>query len=220
MLTKEAFGKWFQSQIRQQWPRYEFTAVQLSDWYWRLKDFDEATLSAATRRHHVRNEPRQPSLKAIYDYAQQLNTKHAHTHVGMAPDNGNQKPSGVPEPHTYIQCVSKDDNDRGPVGWFVPVLLWPFHKTYTQAVYDKTAEQQRTLYQHSYGGVWEVVTHTTYSRMRIRQWKLTGQWSRIEQHTEKIFANVDTFRAKLFTEADLNRGPVTLRDCLRETSRH
>lgn len=183
-MTKDVFRQWFLNEIQGRWARCEFTAVQLGDWYWRLKGFDAATLAEAAQRHHVQDEPRRPSLKAIHDYAKQWRAKHAHT--SMASNNGKQKRSGVPEAHTYIQCIGKDEHGNGPVGWFVPVLLWPFHQEYTQAVYDKTAAQQLQMHQHSAGGVWEVVTGTTHSDMRIRQWQLTGQWERIQQNVGRI----------------------------------
>jgi hypothetical protein len=172
MLSKEAFGQWFQAQVAARWDKCSFNAVQLADWYWRLKAFDTAALTEAARRHHAADEPRRPSLKAIHDYAR---AEQART----APPA--REPAGVPEAHTYIQCVSTDVEGRGLVGWFVPVLLWPFRREYTADDYQRAAEQQADLHRRSRGGVWEVVTGTTHHAMNIRRWKLTGQWDRIRQ---------------------------------------
>ena len=182
MLSRATFLKWFQDHVQSRWTKCEFTSVQLDDWYWRLKQLDETVLTKAVRRHFVCDEPRRPSLKKICEYVRQMQAKHAHTSAGLAPHS---EPSGVPEAHTYIQCVGKDNNGHGPVGWFVPILLWPFHQEYTQAMYDKTAEQQLQMHRRSRGGIWEVATDTTHSQMRIRQWQLTGQWERVQQHARK-----------------------------------
>lgn len=176
MLTKEVFGQWFAQQVAARWDKCVFSAVQLEDWYWRLKAFDPAALTAAARRHHAVDEPRRPSLKAIHDYARAQQVRTAPTA---------HEPPGVPEAHTYIQCVSTDPQGRGPVGWFVPVLLWPFGQDYTPAAYERTAEQQAELHRRSRGGVWEVVTGTTLGAMNIRRWKLTGQWDRIRQQAAR-----------------------------------
>lgn len=182
-MTKEMFRQWFLKEIQGRWATCEFTAVQLGDWYEQLNRYDAPTLTEAVRQHNVQDEPRRPSVKAIYEYARQWQNRHAHTCVGMAPNKENRQTScGVPQAHTHIQCIAKDADGRGPVGWFVPILVWPFHKEYTQAVYDRIAEQQRTMHQRGRGGVWEAVTHTTEAAMRIRQWKLTGQWERIERY--------------------------------------
>lgn len=177
MLTKDVFGQWFEGQVAARWEKCVFTAVQLEDWYWRLKRFDTAALTAAARRHHAVDEPRRPSLKAIHDYARQFTARQPGAGTGTAPG----QPPGVPETQTFIQCVSRDPEGRGPVGWFVPVLLWPFGQDYTPAAYERTAEQQADLHRRSRGGVWEVVTGTTLGAMHIRRWKLTGQWDRIQQ---------------------------------------
>ncbi len=176
MLTKEAFMQWFQRDVMGRWTTCAFTAVQLDDWYWRLKRYDTAALIEAARRHYSCDEPRRPSLKAIHEYALQK-TKHARTMAAAKETNG------VPEAHTYIQCVDKDADGRGCVGWFVPVLLWPFHNEYTQAMYDRTAEQQRLMHTRSAGGIWQVVTHTTHTEMIHRRSKLTGKYDRVEQNT-------------------------------------
>jgi hypothetical protein len=178
MLTKDAFLTWFQKDVLTRWPKCAFTAVQVDDWFRRLKAFDAPTLTEAARRHYTVDEPRRPSLKKLHDYVRQ---PYART------DTAHEKKSyDVPEAHTYIQCVAKDENGHGPVGRFVPILLWPFHKTYTRQMFDKAAENQRRLHRQNSGGVWEVVTGTTHSRMRRRQWRLTGQTERIEANAARI----------------------------------
>lgn len=178
MLTKDAFMTWFQKDVTTRWPKCAFTAVQVDDWFRRLKAFDAPTLTEAARRHFVLDEPRRPSLKKLYEYARQ-------PHAGT--DTAHEKKSfEVPEAHMYIQCVAKDEDGRGSVGRFVPILLWPFHKTYTRQMFDKAAENQRRLHQQNSGGVWEIVTGTTHSAMRRRQWRLTGQTERIEANAARI----------------------------------
>ena len=177
MLTKESFMQWFQSDIIGRWSTCVFTAVQLDDWYWRLKRYDTAALTEAVRRHYSCDEPRRPSLKTIHDCARQQRPADARNATVAKESNG------VPEAHTYIQCVAKDENGRGCVGWFVPVLLWPFHTEYTQAMYDRTAEQQRLMHQRSAGGIWQVLTRITHTEMIRRQSKLTAEQSSVQQNT-------------------------------------
>ncbi|MBC8379526.1 MAG: hypothetical protein H8E62_10150 [Planctomycetes bacterium] len=176
MLTKEAFMQWFQHHIIGRWSTCAFTAVQLEDWYWRLKRYDTDTLTAAVRQHYCSDEPRRPSLKAIHAFARQQQANQAHT------TTRDKESKGVPEAHTYIQCVAKDENGRGAVGWFVPILLWPFHREYTQAMYEQTAEQQRLMHQRSAGGAWRVVTHTTHTEMTRRRSKLTDEQKAIRRN--------------------------------------
>ncbi len=189
MLTKEAFTQWFREALMPRWARCSFNAVQIGDWYWRLKGYETDVLTEAIRRHHAVDEPRRPSLKKVHEYARE------HTAQTTAFPARREKPchpsirldhSRVPEAHTYIQCVGKDADGNGPVGWFVPILLWPFHQTYTRQMFDKAAENQRRLHQQNNGGIWEIVSGTTHSRMMQRRGELTGQAERIAANTEKV----------------------------------
>jgi len=82
--------------------------------------------------------------------------------------------------------VAKDENGRGCVGRFVPILLWPFHRSYTRQMFDAAAENQRRLHQQNSGGIWEIVSGTTHSKMLERQYRLTGQTDRINANAAKI----------------------------------
>ena len=72
-------------------------------------------------------------------------------------------------------CVAKGDNGCGCVGWFVPILIWPFHKTYTAETYRRSAEEQRLMHsRNGRAGVWEVFTGTTHGEMLTRSCDLRG----------------------------------------------
>ncbi len=188
MIRKDLFLTWFQQQVQNRWAKCEFTGVELSDWYWRLKGFDEATLTDAARRHAISDEPKRPSLKKVYAYAKSLQPQQK--------PGKRKEPTGVPAAHTYIQCVAKDERGCGPVGWFVPILLWPFHRTYTQAHFQQAAADQLALHRRARGGVWEIVSAVTERDMNHRQAKLTGEWDTIQKNIEKLRNHIKAFRKK------------------------
>jgi hypothetical protein len=70
-------------------------------------------------------------------------------------------------------CVAKGDNGCGCVGWFVPILIWPFHKTYTTD--RRSAEEQCVMHsRNGRYGVWEIFTGTNHGEMMDRRMKLRG----------------------------------------------
>lgn len=177
MLSKEDFRRWFNEQVLQRWPRCDFNDVQAMDWHWRLKMFDEDELTEAVRRHSVRDEPRRPSLKAVYELALRWRETSGRAAAPKA---------GVPEATTYVQCVALDENGRGPLGWFDGVLLWPPHHPHAPEVIERAARKRIEEHKAGRGGVWEIVHNTTEHEIRVRGWKLTGQYDRICQIAAKL----------------------------------
>ena len=172
MINKDSFGEWFKKEVETRWSKCNFSWTEIGDWHWRLRDFEIDTLTQAVRRHKVCEDYRQPSLKKVYKYAQTIT---AHTNPKRERrDGASGKSTGIPDEHTFIMCVAKSDNGCGCVGWFVPILIWPFTKTYTPETYRHTAEQQRVMHSHNgRNGVWEIFYGTTHGEMLRRSNKLT-----------------------------------------------
>lgn len=137
MLQQKEFTQWFEQQVKARWSRHNYEWIELGDWYWRLRDFDIETLTEAVRKHKACEDYRTPSLKKVYEYAKTIRKNNSPK--CQRRDETNARQNGVPEAHTYIMCVEKDENGRGCVGWFVPILIWPFHKTYTAETYCRTS---------------------------------------------------------------------------------
>lgn len=164
MMTKEVFWEWFKGEVCGRWPRCVFTAAQLRDWYRQLAAFEPAVLTEAICRHAVGDEPRRPSLKAVTGHARRLTTG------GSTASPNKQKPSrGVPEANTYIQCVGPDETGGGPVGMFVPILIWPFGDHHSPEAIRRTADHQAARHQRCYGGRWEPIVGTTHAAMLKRR---------------------------------------------------
>ena len=167
-MNSKEFMQWYEQQVKTRWQGLDLTWVELGDWHWRLRDFDADTLTQAVRQHKACEDWHTPSLKKVYDYAKTIT---ARSKPKRERSDGTR--SGVPEAHTYIMCVAKSDNGCGCVGWFVPILIWPFHKTYTAETYRRAAEEQRLMHsRNGRAGVWEVFTNTTHSEMLTRRCKL------------------------------------------------
>ena len=161
MLSKEEFWVWFQESIQGRWPRCEFTTAQLQDWYWRLKAFSTDALSDAAQRHSVCDEPRRPSLKAIYAHVRQSSERRHHSPARTR--------RHVPDANTYIQCIGRDDRGGGQPGFFVPILIWPFGDHHTPDAIERAARHQASRHRQTYGGIWQPVFNTTRLEMLSRQ---------------------------------------------------
>ncbi len=162
MLSKEEFWGWFQAAVRSRWGRCEFTTAQLQDWYWRLKGFSTEALTDAVQRHSVCDEPRRPSLKAIHNLVRQQSE---HT---RGPRQAGQS-NNAADTGTYIQCVEHDDRGGGQVGFFVPILIWPFGDHHSKGAIEQAAMHQATLHRQTYGGLWEPIFNTNRSEMLSRR---------------------------------------------------
>lgn len=170
MLSKKEFQSWFETEVQPRWARHHFEWTEIGDWHWRLGGFDIDTLTQAVRRHKVCEDWRTPSLKKVYDYAGQIDAENRRRRGEV---NRGCKQSTVPDTHTFIMCTAKDENGRGTVGWFVDILIWPFHKTYTAETYQRAAREQLALHARR-GGVWEIFTNTNRGEMNKRSADLQG----------------------------------------------
>lgn len=167
MLTKELFWQWFKQEVKPRWSRSEFSGVEMGDWYWRLGEFDIETITQAVRRHKACEDYKTPSLKKVYAYAKAIG-------ADKRPRQPRSEGSGVPESHVYIMCVAKDFDGCGPVGRYLPVLMWPFGKTCTAEQYRRNAEAFAKKHADFYGGVWEVFTQTRRLEIMRQSTQLRG----------------------------------------------
>jgi len=102
----------------------------------------------------------------VYDYAKTIKADRT------PPSKRNS--NTIPDEHTFIMCVAKGDNGRGCVGHFVPILIWPFHTTYTADTYRRIAEEQCVMHsRNGRAGVWEPY-NTTRAEMLKRSCDLRG----------------------------------------------
>ena len=161
-MNSNEFMQWFEKEVKTRWPRHNFEWIEIGDWHWRLRDFDVDTLPEAVRQHKAIDDWRIPSLKKVYGYAKKIKANRSPERQRRDGDNGSA--SGTPEAHTYIMCVAKDDNGRGCVGWFVPILLWPLRVQWKPEDYTAVAEQQLAIHSRR-GGTWEIFTNTTHGQM-------------------------------------------------------
>ena len=166
MLQQKEFMQWFEKEVKVRWAKCHFEWTEMGDWHWRLRAFDTDTLTEAVRQHKTTEDWRAPSVKKVHEYAKTIQMRNS-------PKRERRDDAGVPEAHTYIMCVSKDDNGRGTVGWFVPILLWPFRTKWKPDDYAAVAEQQRLIHARR-GGIWEIFTHTTHGDMLKRRCDLLG----------------------------------------------
>ena len=172
-MNSKEFMQWFEQQVKTRWQGLDLTWIELGDWHWRLQDFDTDTLTQAVRRHKACEDWRSPSLKKVYDYAKTIKARNKPKPEHADGTNGSS--SGVPEAHTYIMCVAKSDNGCGCVGWYVPILLWPFKKQWTPEDYRRAAEEQCVMHsRNGRNGIWEIFTNTTHGKMMDRSMKLRG----------------------------------------------
>ena len=131
-MNKSESKQCFNEQIRKRWPRWTASVVEISDWLVWLEAFDYPTIAQAARMHLAESRYAKPIPSQLLDHAKKLMPK-------PSPKQAKKKNTGVPDAHTYIMCVAKSDNGCGCVGWFVPILIWPFTKTYTPETYRRTA---------------------------------------------------------------------------------
>ena len=167
-MQRNEFTQWFEKEVKPRWKTNNFSWTEMGDWHWRLEKFEIDTLTQAVRRHKVCDDYRSPSLKKVTEYARTIT-------AASSPKRQRRDGSDIPEAHTFIMCVAKGDNGCGRVGWFVPILIWPFHKTYTPETYRRSAEEQRRMHsRNGRAGVWEIFTGTTHFEMLRRSNKLTN----------------------------------------------
>ncbi|MHC4290298.1 MAG: hypothetical protein ACYSOF_01545 [Planctomycetota bacterium] len=167
MLSKKVFWDWFKKEVQSRWKVCHFEWTEIGDWHWRLQNFSTETLTEAVRQHKVCEDWRTPSLKKVYGYAGKITADR----TPKAKRTGNN--SSIPDTHTFIMCTARDERGKGTPGWFVDVLIWPFHKTYTAETYRRAAEEQCNMHA-AYGGIWEIFTDTTRREMNKRSADLKG----------------------------------------------
>ncbi|MDH4202317.1 MAG: hypothetical protein OEV87_05445 [Phycisphaerae bacterium] len=171
MINRDVFGQWFDKEVQSRWQTLNLSWIELGDWYWRLRDFDTDTLTEAVRKHKACEDWRVPSLKKVYDYAKAIQSRNRPASANAV----KEKRSTLPDEHTFIMCVAKGDNGRGCVGHFVPILIWPFHTTYTADTYRRIAEEQCVIHsRNGRNGVWEPFYNTTHLEMMRRANQLCG----------------------------------------------
>ena len=141
MLSQKVFLDWFKKEVEARWKTHHFEWIEIGDWNWRLAEFDIDTLTQAVRQHKACECYPMPNLKKVYEYACKITA--AKKPPSQRSGEG-KKSSGVPEAHTFIMCVAKGDNGCGCMGWFVPILIWPFHKTYTAEMMDRRMKLRGT----------------------------------------------------------------------------
>lgn len=174
MIQQHEFIQWFKKEVKGRWPKHNFDWTQIGDWHWRLRDdFDLDTLTEAVRRHKVCDDWRVPSLKKVYGYAKTIqSTKRPQRQRAEGAD---ETSSTLRPEHTYIMCVARSANGGGCVGWFVPILLWPFKTRWTPDDYRRVAEEQCQIHsRNGRAGVWKIFPNTTYRAMRNRAMALRG----------------------------------------------
>ena len=164
-MNKSDFLYWFDDNVKVRWPRHHFAWTEVGDWAWRLEEFDSDILTQAVRKHKTREDYRAPSLKKVHEYVTEIQSRNS--------PKRQHRNNSVPDAHTYIMCVAKDDNGRGCVGWFVPILLWPFKQEWKPEDYTIVAEQQLAIHSRR-GGKWKIFTNTTHGKMLIQSNKLRG----------------------------------------------
>ena len=167
-MNKNESAKCFNEQIRKRWPRWTVSDVEISDWLVWLEAFDYPTIATAARMHLAESRYAKPIPSELLGHAKKLAPK-------PSPKQAKKKSSGIPEEHTFIMCVATGENGCGNVGWFVPILIWPFHKTYTAETYRRIAEEQCVMHsRNGRAGIWEIFTNTTHGEMVTRRMKLQG----------------------------------------------
>ena len=155
-------AKCFTNEIRKRWPRWTPSDVEISDWLVWLQAFDYPTITIAARNHLAESHYARPISSKLLEHARKAMPK---------PKAGAKKTSsGIPDAHTYIMCVAKSENGCGPVGAFVPILLWPFKRQWTPADYRRVAEEQCIIHsRNGRNGVWQPFYNTTHFEMLDRR---------------------------------------------------
>ncbi|MHC5200293.1 MAG: hypothetical protein ACYSO1_09325 [Planctomycetota bacterium] len=165
MMNKNESAKCFNEQIRKRWPRWTPSDVEISDWLVWLEKYDYPTIATAARTHLAESRYAKPIPSQLLDHAKKLAPK-------PTPKQKTQS-SGVPATHTFIMCTARDDDKTGRLGWFVDILICPLNRTYSDATYRRVAAEQARRHSETYGGTWEVFTHTNQSEMLKRSNQLT-----------------------------------------------
>ena len=158
MINRDVFGQWFDKEVQARWKTLNLSWLEMGDWHWRLRDFDLETLTQAIRQHKTCECYPTPNLKKVYEYARTIQSRNRPQRTGT-------DDSGIPEAHTFIMCIDKDERGRGKVGWFIPIQLWPFKTPWTPEDYQRVASEQARKYADFYGGDWQVFTHTNQLEM-------------------------------------------------------
>ena len=171
MLSNKEFNDWFKKEVESRWPKHRFDWTEVGDWHWRLREgFDLDTLTEAVRQHKACDDFRTPSLKKVYDYAKAIQSRNRpQRDCGGSRERSDN--SGVPE-HTFIMCTAKDEHGHGKVGWFVPILLWPFKTQWTPQDYQRVAAEQARRHADFYRGIWDIFTDTNHGEMLTRSSRL------------------------------------------------
>jgi hypothetical protein len=160
-------AKCFTHEIRKRWPRWTPSEVEISDWLIWLEKYEYAAITIAARKHLAESRYAKPIPSQLLDHAKTI------TADRTPPSKRNS--NTIPDEHTFIMCVARSTNGGGCVGHFVPILIWPFHKTYTAETYRRAAEEQRLMHsRNGRAGVWEIFTNTTHSEMFKRSCDLRG----------------------------------------------
>ncbi|MHC4881366.1 MAG: hypothetical protein ACYTEN_06710 [Planctomycetota bacterium] len=168
-MNSKEFMQWFEQHVKTRWQGLDLTWIEIGDWHWRLEKFDADILTRAVRRHKVCEDWRVPSLKKVYEHACKIQ---ANNHPKPKRDDTT---NGIPDEHTFIMCVAKSANGGGCVGHFVPILIWPFHKTYTPETYRRIAEEQCVMHsRNGRNGIWKPFYNTTRTEILTRRWNLLG----------------------------------------------
>ena len=172
-MNKNESAKCFTEQIRKRWPRWTPSEVEISDWLVWLETYEYAAIAEAARAHLAESRYAKPIPSQLLDRAKAIRSNQRPKR--QRADGDSRAGSGVPEAHTYIMCVAKGDNGRGCVGQFVPILIWPFHKTYTAETYRRIAEEQCVMHsRNGRNGVWKPFYNTTHLEMMRRRNHLRG----------------------------------------------
>ena len=162
-MNKNESAKCFTEQIRKRWPRWTPSEVEISDWLVWLETYEYAAIAEAARTHLAESRYAKPIPSQLLDHARTNKTN-------SRPQRQRQTTPSIPDEHTFIMCTAQGDNGRGPVGTFVPILLWPFKTQWTPADYQRVAEEQCVIHsRNGRNGVWEPFYNTTHlERMRRR----------------------------------------------------
>jgi hypothetical protein len=159
----------FTNEIRKRWPRWTPSDVEASDWLVWLEKYDYADIAEAARAHLAESRYTKPIPAQLLDHARAIRTRNR----PKRERRDQTKSSGIPDEHTFIMCVGKSDNGRGPVGTFVPILLWPFKVRWTPEDYRRVAEEQCVIHsRNGRNGVWEAFYNTTHLEMMRRRTRL------------------------------------------------
>ena len=169
-MNKSESAKCFNEQIRKRWPRWTPSEVEISDWLVWLEKYDYNTITIAARNHLAESRYAKPIPSQLLNHAKKIKARNRRDDI---PKRERRDNSGIPDAHTYIMCVAKSANGCGPVGAFVPILLWPFKTQWTPDDYARVAEEQCIIHsRNGRNGVWKPFYNTTHFEMLDRRWDM------------------------------------------------